>query len=131
MSVDTTPKKRKFTWDRCLCSYEFCAELGQKLETNVPGDHPWKGKMSFERQSGGKQDVFVTVAAKCLKATIDVNYEGRKYFIARHHFPLSLLKANKLKKRKYTTHLIKVEAERIFNGNNECLLQSAFSVSNV
>ena len=81
-----------------MCSFEYCCELSESIDKHAAEGHPWKGKISFERLTGGKQDVFVYAAKRHLETIMDVDYNGKRYFIARHHFPISLLEANRKKK---------------------------------
>ena len=131
MENDKRKFPRKFTWDRCMCSFEYCCELSESIDKHAAEGHPWKGKISFERLTGGKQDVFVYAAKRHLETIMDVDYNGKRYFIARHHFPISLLEANRKKKRFPTTYLSKWEAERIKNSKHECVLREENLVSNI
>ena len=106
-------KGRNPNWNKCVCSNPQCDNISKTLQKFAPEGHVWIGKMGFERKTGGKQDVFVESIKLHLSPHHFMDFNGRKYYVAKHHFPLKLLIDNRKHKRRYTTYLTKDDVLRM------------------
>ena len=116
--------------EKCVCSDLRCQQLAQNLQLYAPEGHLWIGTTTFRRKVGGKQDLLFCTIKDHLKPLVDVDIIGKKYFVARHHFPLNLLHDNKLNKRYYISLLTKQDVLRI-DGNKKELSNENNKVWNI